>query len=207
MSVLISMFNFLNTLLHLLAVMSPILMRTNTNKFDPLKYPTLCVLLISGLIFYYFRIDIVISSSLILFYCVAVSLGIIVFMRKYDYVKSLSLSVALAFAASGIWEIPIILYTIAYRGYVDGAFPLHTVYIIPLLLLISDIRIKVSYTNIVVLLLMTIFNCAMLGVRIKVFGANLWNVHSLISNIPFWLSRTVTIIALYSIYYRGELRR
>lgn len=202
------MFSFLNTLLYLLPTISPILMRTNTNKFDSLKYPTLCVSLISGLIIYYFRIGFsVVSSSLIFFYSVAVSLGIITFMHKYDYIKSLSLSVALAYAASGTWEIPVILYTVAYRGYIDGAFPLHIIPIIPLLLLMSDIRIQVSYVNVVVVLLMMLFNCAMLGVRIKVFGANLWSVCDFISNIPFWLSRVVTIIALYSIYYRGELKR
>lgn len=202
------MFNFLNTLLHLLPTISPILMRTNTNKFDPLKYPTLCVSLAVGLILYYYRISIVISSTLILFYSVAVSLGIIVFMRKYDYVKSLSLSVALAFAASGIWEIPIILYTVAYKGYIDGAFPLHLVYIIPLLLLMSEIRIEASCINVMTALLMMLFNCAMLGVRTKFFDPDIWNVgYGFISDVPYWLSRVVTIVALYSIYYRGELKR
>lgn len=202
------MATFLNTSLCLLLTISPILMRTNTNKFDSLKYPTLCVSWIPGLVLYYHPLENFVASwSLILFYSVAISLGIIAFMRKYDYVKSLSLSVALAYAASGIWEIPIILYTIAYRGYVDGAFPLHVLPVIPLLLLVSDIRIQVSHTNIVALLLVMLFNCAMLGVRVKVFGANLWNVLGFIPNISFWLARVVTIIALYSIYYRGELRK
>ncbi len=201
------MFNFLNTSLHLLATISPILMRTNTNKFDSLKYPTFCVSLVFGLILYYYRISIVISSILILFYSVAVSLGIIVFMRKYDYVKSLSLSVALAFAASGIWEIPIILYTVVYRGYIDGGFPLHLVYIIPLLLLMSEIRIEVSRIDIMTVLLMMLFNCAMLGIHIKIHGANIWIVHGFTTNILLWLSRPVTVAALYSIYYRGELKR
>ena len=205
---MITIANFLNTSLYLLLTISPILMRTNTNKFDSLKYPTLCVSWIPGVVLYYLPIkNFVASYSLILFYSVAISLGIIAFMHKYDYIKSLSLSVALAYAASGIWEIPIILYTVAYRGYIDGAFPLHIIFIIPLLLLMSDIRIQVSYVNIVVVLLMLFFNCAMLGIRIKFFGVNLWNVHSFIGSVPYWLSRVVTIIALYSIYYRGELRK
>jgi len=204
---LTGIFNFLNTLLHLLATISPILLRTNTNKFDSLKYPTLFTSLIVGSILYYYRIGIVISSSLILFYSVAVSLGIIVFMRKYDYVKSLSLSVALAFVASGVWEIPIILYTVAYRGYIDGAFPLHVIYIIPLLLLMSDIRIEVSRINIMTALLMMLFNCTMLGIHIKIHGANIWIVRGFTTNILLWVSRPVTVAALYSIYYRGELKR
>jgi len=205
---LITMATFLNTSLYLLLTISPILMRTNTNKFNSLKYPTLCVSWIPGVIVYYHHIENFVASwSLVLFYPVAASLGIIAFMRKYDYVKSLSLSVALAYAASGIWEIPIILYTIAYKGYVDGAFPLHMLPIIPLLLLVSDIRIQVSYMNVAVVLIMMLFNCAILGVRIVFFGANIWCIYSFISNIPFWLSRVATIIALYSIYYGGELKR
>jgi len=184
-------------------------MRTNTKKFDLLKYPTFCVSHIPALIVYALHIkNFAVSYTLILFYSVAVSLGIIVFMRKYDYVKSLSLSVALAYAASGIWEIPIVLYTMACRGYIDGALPLHIIPVIPLLLLMSDIKIKDSRTNIITVLLVMFFNCAMLGVRIKFFDVNIWNVtYGFIGDVPFWLSRVVTLVALYGIYYRGELKR
>ncbi len=200
-------FNTLNTLMYLIPVMSPILMRTKTNRFDSLKYPTIIGAVIFGSILYYFQISIAISSLLIFFYCAMVSLGIFIFMRKYDYVKALSLSVALGFAASGLWEVPIIVYTMFYKGYIDAAFPLHILFLLPLLLLRNDIRIKVSNVNILTYVFLMIFNCLMLVIHIQIHGANIYSVGGVANNILLWFSRIVTVITLYSIYYRGEYRR
>lgn len=204
---LITMFNFLNTLLHLLGTISPILMRTNTKRFDSLKYPAVLTILSVGILSYYFRVSIVVASSLIFFYSMVVSGGILLFMRKYDFIKSLSLSVALGFVASGLWEIPIILHTIFYRGYIDRVIPLHSIYLIPLLLLISDIKIEISIKNILTVFFMMFFNCLMLIIHIKIHGPDIWIVRGFYENIFLWICRPVTAISLYSIYYGGELKR
>lgn len=188
-------------------MVSPIFMRTNTNRFDSLKYPTIFGSIIFGAMLFYFRINLAISSILILFYSIMGSIGILAFMRKYDFVKSLSLSVALGFAASGLWEVPIIVYTIFYKGYIDGAFPLHLLFIIPLLLLQRDIKIKPSKINILTIVSLMAFNCLMLLIHIQIHGANIYSIGGIENNILLWFSRIVTVITLYSIYYRGEYLR
>lgn len=205
--VILNNFNLINTLFYLIPAISPILMRTKTNRFDSLKYPTIFGLIIFGMMLFYFRISIAVSSILILFYSIMVSLGILVFMRKYDFIKSLSLSVALGFAASGLWEIPIITYTIFYKGYIDGAFPIHLLFILPLLLLLSDIRIEVSRRNILTALFIMAFNYLMLVIHIQIHGPNIWVIRGYGNNIFLWLSRLVTTVTLYSIYYGGEYKR
>ncbi len=191
----------------MIGAISPILMRTNINRFDFLKYPSVVFLSSLGFLTYYFNISVTISSTLIFFYCIVVSGGILLFMRKYDFVKSLSLSIALGFAASGIWELPIFLYTIAYRGYISGAAPLHISYIIPLLLLMSDIRIEVSRKNVLIFVSMMVFNFLMLAFHITLYGPNIWIVRGIDKNILLWLSRPVTAILLFTIYYGGKMKR
>lgn len=203
----ITNFNFINTLIHLIGTISPILMRTNTKRFNFLKYPSVIAFLLIGFLSYYFRISVVVSSTLILHYSIMVSFGIIFFMRKYDYLKAISLSIALSFAASGIWELPIIVYSIIYKGYIDGAFPLHIIYLLPLLLLQSDIKFKNKSRPIVIAVMMMTFNCLMLVLHIQIHGAHIWSVSGFYENILLWFSRPITVIALYAIYYGGELKR
>lgn len=154
------------------------------------------------------------ALPLVLGYWILILFGTSIFNKKgYTYPQALSISFCLAYFGSILWELPIIIYTIIIRGGIDGAFPLHIIYIFPMLLIYEKIKTNKSRKEIISTLTWILSYSVLILIVLVLDGFNIWVVsQNSISGqgiMEFWwmINRIVVITGLFLIYIKSTLRK
>lgn len=154
------------------------------------------------------------NIELIFAYVILVLLGTTIFNEKgWTYPQALSLSFCLVFFGSFLWELPILTYTIIIRGGIDGAFPLHLLFIFPMVFVYEKVKTnKKRINNLNLLLVMMV--CSSIGLLVLITSkVDIWNiVQSRMSDQVFaqtlWMvNRVIVIGGLFAIYIKSSLRK
>jgi len=72
---------------------------------------------------------------------ISLIIGLYFLRKKYDYPQAFSFAFIITFLNSFYWELPIIVYTVFYRGYIDQAMPLHILSVFPVFFIYQKIKI------------------------------------------------------------------
>ncbi len=181
-----------------------------TSKLNLL--PTILICLMPLLLFLFpFGLTLGFNPELIIFYIASIILSFTLFSYKYSIPKSLSIAVLLTFFASLYWEIPYHIYTIFLRGYLDQAFSLTILPIFFLIFLYQKIHLKSDKINLSLIMLSMIVSSIGMFYLLSLHADIFWVYYNppllqqLCEGIWF-LSRTVSFISLYIIFYRGVER-
>jgi len=118
-----------------------LLYRVQTKKLNRFTNIVVLAPIIGAIILFLLQVQVPHSGTiLVMFYSFLLALGTYIFRQKYDLPQALSLAFNLAFFNSVYWEIPVHVYTLLYLGYFDPSFPLHFIYVFPLIFLYSKLR-------------------------------------------------------------------
>jgi len=198
---------------YLLPVPFMALFFVKTNRLDFLKKYGVLTIFIPLLAYLYFG-AIGFTLPLVLGYWILILFGATLFNSKgYTYPQSLSIAFCLAYFGSLLWETPIIIYTAIIRGGVDGSFPLHLIYIFPMILIYEKLRTNQPRKEIASTLTWTL-SYSTLVLFVLVLGKfNIWDTsQNSIANqgiIQFlWMiARILVIVGLFSIYVKSTFRK
>ena len=140
--------------------------------------------------------------------------GVFIFNNKgYTIPQSLSISFCLTYFGSFLWETPIIVYTAIIRGGIDGSFPLHIIYIFPMLLIYEKLKTNKPKKEIITTLTWALFYSALTLNVLLLGGFNIWNTSlNSVSNQgiiqSLWMiNRMIVISSLFLIYINSTLRK
>ena len=147
-------------------------------------------------------------------YWILILFGTSIFNKKgYTYPQALSLSFCLAYFGSFLWELPTLIYTIIIRGGIDGAFPLHIIYIFPILFIYEKIKTNRSKKENTTALTW-ILSCSAIILLVLVLGGfDIWNIgynsitNQRIEEFLWMFNRIIIIIGLFIIYSKSTLRK
>jgi len=197
----------------LLPIPFMILFYIKTDKLDFLKKYGILALFIPILANLYFT-DIGFNLGLITTYIIFVLFGASIFNSKgWTYPRALSLSFLLIYFGSFLWELPIIIYTIIIRGGIDGAFPLHIIYIFPMLFVYEKIKTNRTKKELFNLGTQTIIYSVLILFVLIISSIDIWNitqattVNQSIAQILWMINRIIVTIVLFSIYAKSSLRK
>lgn len=116
-----------------------ILYSLKTKRLNSLFIPTMISLLslpiLTSLRMVYFHPDVGFSLA------ISLIIGLYFLRKKYDYPQAFSFAFIITFLNSLYWELPIIVYTVFYRGYIDQAMPLHILSAFPMFFIYQKIKI------------------------------------------------------------------
>jgi hypothetical protein len=198
---------------YLLPILFIALFFIKTTRLDFLKKFGILTLFIPILTYFYLG-SIGYTLPLVLGYWILILFGASIFNTKgYTYPQSLSISFCLAYFGSFLWELPTLIYTIIMRGGVDGAFPLHIIYIFPILFIYEKIKTNQSKKEITITLTQILFYSVMVLFVSILSGFDIWNIKqnsiSNQGNLEFlWMiNRMVIIVGIFSIYIKSTLRK
>lgn len=204
---------FFRILSFLLPVPFMILFYIKTNKLNFLKnnpFPVFFVLVFLQIIFDYLGYNL----PLIIAYISLTLLGVSIFVKKsLTYPQALSISFCLTYFGSFFWELPTHIYTIIIRGGIDGAFPLHLLFIFPVIFVYEKVKtnktkkeifsivFKITSCSVIILLFLVIFNF------------DIWYVpansptNQIIEEVLWITNRIIVIVGLFKIYEKLSLRK
>lgn len=149
-----SPYQWLSFSVWLLPIPFMILYHSRTARLNFLTYPTITLLLLTAAT-YPFLLFSSFHSDVLIVYSVTITIGIYVlrFWKNLNYLQALSLAFITSFVASSYWEIPIFLFTIVHRGFIDQAMPLHLLSFFPVIFLLQKLRVTNKRRTIFILLL------------------------------------------------------
>lgn len=158
--------------------------------------------------------DIGFNIELIFAYMIFIIFGASIFNKKgWAYPQALSISFCLVFFASFLWEVPILTYTIIIYGGIDGAFPLHLLFIFPMVFIYEKIKTNRKKKDILFfganMMWYSIFMLAILVAS----NINIWQItqeslaNQTIAQFVWMTNRVIVIMGLFLIYIKSSLRR
>lgn len=185
-----------------------------TSKFEWLKTYAPLALLVPILMQMAFGNNIGYRLELMLFYMIMT----MVFMvhlcnRGWRVPQALAVAGCLTFFGSLMWELPIMVYTAILRGGIDGAFPLHLLYIFPIVFVYEKLRTNKSKMEVLTwvaisLLASTIYLHCLLYFNVDIWFLNLNPVSTqVIVEVVWMLNRLITIGCLFKIYSLASERK
>ena len=143
---------------------------------------------------------------LTLLYTLLIILGTELFLDKCHLPQALSLAFNLAFFNSVYWETPIHVYTALYHGYIDAAFPLHVIYILPFFFLYQKIRFPKPHRKQYALFCLGLLISTLFLLPVIIFyNPDIWS-----NPVPSWASllwyinRFVSYAILCKLFLMGE---
>jgi hypothetical protein len=158
--------------------------------------------------------DIGYNLPLVIGYWILILFGATIFNKKgYTYPQALSLSFCLAYFGSFLWELPTLIYTIVIRGGIDGAFPLHIIYIFPILFIYEKIKTNKPKKEVASTLVWVLSYSALVLSVLVLGGFDIWNInYNSIANQRFeefmWMiNRIIVITGMFLIYSKSSFRR
>ena len=198
----------------LLPVPFMLLFCIKTNKLNSVKNYIILTFLIPVFLQILSVNNIGYKIELIIVYMTFVIFGTFFFNKRgWTFLQSLSLSFCLVYFGSFLWELPYHIYTIIVRGGIDGAFPLHLLFIFPIVFIYEKVR-----TNQTIKKNLSIF-CVILSFSLLVMlslisnNYNIWHVPSnslseqIIEETVWMIARIVTISGLFIMYSKSTLRK
>jgi hypothetical protein len=198
---------------YLLPVLFMALFFFKTTKLDFLKKFGLLTVFIP-ILAYLLLGDLGYTLPLVIGYWVLVLFGASIFNKKgYAFPQALGLSFCLAYFGSFLWELPTLIYTIIIRGGIDGAFPLHIIYIFPMLLIYEKIKTNKTKKENITVLTMILFYSTLVLFALVLGGFNIWNItHNSLFNqrimeFIWMINRVIVITGLFLIYNKSTLRK
>ena len=154
------------------------------------------------------------NLGLITTYMIFVLFGTSIFNSKgWGYPQALSISFLLTYFGSFLWELPTLIYTIIIRGGIDGAFPLHVIYIFPILFIFEKIKINQPKKTTITLLAWMIFYSVLALFALISINADIWNVTQnttamqAIEQVSWMMNRIIVITGLFAIYIKSTIRK
>lgn len=154
------------------------------------------------------------NFPLIIAYTTLVLFGTSIFAKKgWTYPQALSLSFCLTYFGSFLWELPTHIYTIIVRGGIDGAFPLHLLFIFPIIFVYEKVRTNKTKKETISTLFIILTCSTIILFTLVISGFNVWKVSTnpfsnRIAEEALWmLNRLIVIIGLFKIYAKSSLRR
>ena len=185
-----------------------------TTKFNFLKNYIVLTFLIPVFLRISFGNNIGYNIELIITYMTFFVFGTLFFNRKnWTFLKSISLSFCLVFFGSFLWELPYHIYTIIIRGGIDGAFPLHLLYIFPIVFVYEKVRTNKLFKENVKTLCIILGFSSLVMISLLLSSYNIWNVYlnssieQTIEKSVWIISRAVTFLGLFFIYSKSTLRK
>lgn len=152
--------------------------------------------------------------ELIIAYWVFVLFGTHLFASKgWSYPQALSLAFCLTYFGSFLWEMPTHVYTILVNGGIDGAFPLHLIYIFPIVFVYEKVKTNQHRKEVLSLLGYLFFFSSLVVATYWISGFDIWDIrrNSLESQIvmqSLWmLNRVVAVLGLFAIYRDSTIRK
>jgi hypothetical protein len=140
--------------------------------------------------------------------------GASVFNRRgWTYSQALSMSFCLVYFGSFLWELPTHIYTVIVRGGIDGAFPLHLLFIFPMIFIYEKVKTNQSRKRIAITLLEILGYSTLLLIVLLIANFNVWNVSQNpasaqgIEQSLWMINRMVVMVGLFSIYAESSLRQ
>lgn len=147
-------------------------------------------------------------------YMIFVLFGAHIFSQKvWTYPQALSLSFCLTYFASFLWELPTHIYTIIVRGGVDGAFPLHLLFIFPIIFIYEKVQTNQSRKEVYNILVQIIGYSTLSMIVLLLSGIDIWNVAQnpqsgqIVEEALWMVNRMVVVIGLFYIYSKSTLRK
>jgi len=184
-----------------------------TNKLDFLKKWSLPILFIPIFAQIFFT-DIGFKFELVLAYTIFVLFGAYVFNSKgWTYPQALSLSFCLAYFGSFLWELPTHIYTIIVRGGIDGAFPMHLLYIFPIIFIYEKVQTNQPKKEILNTIISILGFSMIVLVVLLAGGYNIWYVNQnppleqSIMEFLWMFNRIIVIFGLFTIYIKSTVRK
>jgi len=185
-----------------------------TTKFNPLKNYIVLTFLIPVFLRVFFGVSIGYNIELITFYITFVIFGTYFFnQRNWSFLQSLSLSFCLVYFSSFLWELPYHIFTIIVRGGIDGAFPLHLLFIFPIVFVYEKVKTnRKILENMDIIYTILLFSFIVM-INLLMYGYNVWNVtlnlpyEQIIEESLWMITRTVTVLGLFFMYSKSTLRR
>ncbi len=184
-----------------------------TNKLDFLKKWSLPILFIPIFTQILFT-DIGFKFELVLAYTIFVLFGAYVFNSKgWTYPQALSLSFCLAYFGSFLWELPTHIYTIIVRGGIDGAFPMHLLYIFPIIFIYEKVQTNRTKKEILNTIISILGFSTIVLIALLAGGYNIWYVNQnplqnqSIMEYLWMFNRIIVIFGLFTIYIKSTVRK
>lgn len=197
----------------LLPILFMTLFYVKTNKLNFLKKYGILTLFIPIFLQLFFN-ELGFHLYLIFAYMIFVLFGMSIFNSKgWAIPQALSVSFCLVYFGSFFWELPTHIYTIIVCGGIDGAFPLHLLYIFPMVFIFTNLKTnQLSREVFNLLFVILFFSVTVMSVLIGM-GLDIWNVavnppFGQIVEESFWmLNRMVVIVGLFAIYIKSSVRK
>ena len=184
-----------------------------TNKLNFIKKYNFLLLFIPIFI-YIFTPEFGFKIELALAYTIFLLFGTQLFNKKgWSIPQALSISFCLTYFGSFLWELPHHIYTIIIYGGIDGAFPLHIIYIFPIFFIYEKLKTNQSRRELINIRLFAIGYPIIILISLVGGGLNIWDI---LQNTKFeqstiqflWMfSRIITIIGLFAVYSKSTLRK
>lgn len=151
---------------------------------------------------------------LVIAYTSLVLLGTSIFSSKgWTMPQALSLSFCLTYFGSFFWELPTHIYTIIVRGGVDGAFPLHLLFVFPMLLVYEKIKTNRTREDVFLRASRLLLFSVLVLAGLLVGGYDIWSVPAnplsmqVVEEAVWMANRVIVVIGLFMIYRNSSLRK
>ena len=185
-----------------------------TNKFDSAKNYIVLTLLIPVFLQILSVNNIGYKIELIIAYMTFVIFGTFFFNKRgWTFLQSLSLSFCLVYFGSFLWELPYHIYTTIVRGGIDGAFPLHLLFIFPIVFICEKVKTNRTLKENLSILCVILSFSLLIMLSLISNNYNIWHVPSnslseqIIEETVWMIVRIVTISGLFIMYSKSVLRK
>lgn len=195
-----------------------IIYHIKTTRFSLLTYPTIffpTIFMSLGTVFAGKFLPFIFHSDVLISYSIMVGVGMY-FLRvrkNLNYLQALSLAFVVSFVVSFYWEVPIFLYTIFYRGYIDQAMPLHILSALPAFFVEQKIRkVNLGKSKLISVLASGLVVSALFILPLIYAGVFPSSLDAGSAPYPSWAltmwtaNRIICFFPLLYIVYRSELR-
>lgn len=197
----------------LLPIPFMLLFYIKTDKLDFIKNNSLIILLFPILASLLLT-DIGYNIELVLAYTIFVLFGTQVFKKaNFTYPQAISISFCLTYFASFLWEIPTHIYTIILNQGIDGALPLHLIYIFPMIFIYEKLKTNQTKKHTFKLLLLIFGYSTAVLISTVLGGYDIF----IIKNNPLFMqgileaswmtNRIIVVITLFLLYSKSSFRR
>ena len=191
-----------------------LLFNIKTTKFNSLKNYIVLTFFIPIFLRLLFGVNIGYNIELIILYITLVIFGTFILNQKdLTFLRSLSLSFCLVYFGSFLWELPYHIYTTIVRGGIDGAFPLHLLYIFPIVFVYEKFQTNRTIKEKLSILCVILSFSFLVMLSLISNNYNIWSVtlntstEQIIEETVWMITRIVTMLGLFIMYSKSTLRR